>query len=136
MKKFEFLEHTADAKFLAYGKTLEEAFSNAALALFTLMTDVSKVKPRVKKHITVTSSSREAMLYDFLESLVVLIDTEGFLLHEMKNMQITGNVLSADAYGDHAEGYDVHTHIKAITYNDMFIKEEKGKFILQVVPDI
>ena len=31
--KYKFLEHTADVKFRAYGNGLEEAFSNAALAL-------------------------------------------------------------------------------------------------------
>ncbi len=31
MQKINFLEHTADVKFEAYGKTLEEAFENAAL---------------------------------------------------------------------------------------------------------
>ena len=32
-KQFEYLEHTADIKFLTYGKTLEEVFENAALAM-------------------------------------------------------------------------------------------------------
>mgnify|MGYP006451174011 FL=1 len=39
MKNYEFLEHTADEKFRAYGKTLEEAFINAALATAKIMTD-------------------------------------------------------------------------------------------------
>ena len=30
MKTFEFLEHTADIKFQAFGKSIEEAFSNSA----------------------------------------------------------------------------------------------------------
>ena len=44
--KFKFLEHTADAKFQAFGKNLEETFANAALALTKLMTD-SKVKTKI-----------------------------------------------------------------------------------------
>ena len=44
-KRFEFLEHTGDAYIAAYGKTLEEAFENAALATFEVMTDVEKVEP-------------------------------------------------------------------------------------------
>jgi len=136
MKKFEFLEHTADAKFLAYGKNLEEAFSNAAAALFTIMTDITKIKPKIKKHIVVNSSGKQAMLYDFLEELIFLMDTEAFLLHEVKNLKITGSTLDADAYGDKGDGYDVHTQVKAITYNDMFIKEEEDLVTVQVVPDL
>ncbi len=76
MKKFELVEHTADAKFLAYGATLEEAFSNAAIALFSIMTDVEKIKPKIKKHIVITSSGAQALLYDFLEELIFILDTE------------------------------------------------------------
>ena len=32
MERYKFLAHTADAKFQAFGETLEEAFGNAALA--------------------------------------------------------------------------------------------------------
>ena len=48
MRKYEFLDHTADAKFRAYGKNLEQAFTNAALALTNLVTDSAKVKPNIK----------------------------------------------------------------------------------------
>ena len=50
MRKFEFLDHTADAKFRAYGNTLEESFRNAGIALSSLVTDVTKVKPHIRKN--------------------------------------------------------------------------------------
>ena len=37
--KFKFLAHTADRKFQAFGKTLEEVFENSALALFNIVYD-------------------------------------------------------------------------------------------------
>ena len=43
-EKFVYLEeHTADVAFIAYGKDLNEAFENAAKAMFNVMTDISKV---------------------------------------------------------------------------------------------
>jgi SHS2 domain-containing protein len=33
MDRYRLLEHMADGKFQAYGKSMEETFSNAALAL-------------------------------------------------------------------------------------------------------
>ena len=59
MKQYEFLEHTADVKFRAYGKTLEEAFSNAALATSAVMTDVKKIKGKIEKTIAVQSKTKE-----------------------------------------------------------------------------
>ena len=38
--------------------------------------------------------------------------------------------------GDDVSKYETHGHVKAITYNDMFIKEEKGKVVIQVVLDV
>ena len=43
-KKFRFLDHTSDAKFQAYGRTLEEAFANAAHGLFSIIADLRTVK--------------------------------------------------------------------------------------------
>ena len=39
MKKFEFIEHTADIGIKAYGKSLPELFQNSAEAMFTLLID-------------------------------------------------------------------------------------------------
>jgi len=51
--KYEFLEHTADVKFRAYGKTLEEAFENVALAFAETVSKGEKIKEKKKKSISV-----------------------------------------------------------------------------------
>ena len=139
-KQYEYLPHTADVKFKAYGKDLEEAFKNAALATFDIMTDIKKVKTKIEKEISVKAIRKETLLYDFLEALLYQMDTEGFLLHEVKDIEIKktdkGYTLNALVAGDEAEGYDVSSYIKSVTYSDMFIKEEKGKVTIQVVHDI
>lgn len=138
--KFEFFEHTSDAKFRAYGENLCEAFGNAALALFSIMTDIKKISPEIRKQITVKSTTRQSLLYDFLEELVYLVDTEAFLVCEVECIEIKKEAgyyfLTVKIIGDKADKYDVHTQIKAITYNDMFITEEPGFVMVQVVPDI
>ena len=50
---FRFLEHTADIYVEAHGKTLEEAFEEAALAMFESMTDTKNILPKTKEAITV-----------------------------------------------------------------------------------
>ncbi len=137
MERYQFLPHTADVKFRAYGKDLEEAFSNAALALTAIITDPKKVKPAIKKTIKVESEDEKALLYDFLEQFLILLDAEGFLLHKVKEIKISDNKLSAVIVGDnHPEKYETKTHIKAVTYQEMEIKKEKDKYMLQVVMDI
>ncbi len=50
MKKFKFIDiTTADVAFVAYGKDLNELFTNAALALSETMIDASQIEQKVKK---------------------------------------------------------------------------------------
>ena len=86
MKSYEFLEHTADIKVRAYGKTLEQAFINAAYALTNIVTK-DKIKKIIEKTIKVESEDEKSLLYDFLEQFLILIDSEGFLLAEIKELK-------------------------------------------------
>jgi len=139
-KKFIFLEHTADIKFQSFGKTLNEAFENSALAMFSAMYD-GRVKAAIKKSIKVKGKDNESLLYNFLEELLFLLDSENFFLSRIKVKIDEKNFkLEAEAEGDGAGKYPVHIDVKAVTYNQMFVKHEKtGKgerFICQVVVDV
>jgi len=137
MKQYEYLSHTADIKVRAYGKTLEKAFKNSAYALTDIITDHTKIKKSVEKKIKVESENPEALLYDFLEQFLILLDSEGFLLAEIKELKINNLKLTATIAGDtHPEKYETKTHIKAITYQEMQIKKEKDIYTIQFVPDI
>jgi len=131
--KYKFLEHTADVKFQAFGKTLEEAFSNSALALTKVMTD-NKVKEKIQKKIKIKGNDKKSLLYNFLEEFLFLIDTKNFILSKVKNIKISNNNLIATLIGDNLKNYEIKTHIKAVTYNDMLVEEKPFK--VQVVLDI
>ncbi|MFH1182267.1 MAG: archease [Candidatus Woesearchaeota archaeon] len=138
MEKYRFLEHTADAKFQAYGETLEEAFTNAASAMFSIMTDTSKVAKKTKKAIAVDGDDLKSLLVKFLSEFLFLLDAENFLLNSVGDVKITktsGNYkLKAVAYGDDAANYETKGDIKAVTYSD--IKVEEKPPMVQVVVDI
>ncbi len=135
--QYKFLPHTADVKFRAYGKTLAEAFKNSAYALAKTITDYKKIKPQVEKTINIESENQEALLYDFLEQFLIFLDSEGFILNKIKSLKIIKNKLTAKIVGDtHPENYEIDTHIKAVTYQQMFIKKEKDQYTIQVILDI
>lgn len=137
MKSYEFLPHTADTRIRAYGKTLEEAFINCALAATDTITDHTKIKPTAERKIQVKSESMESLLYDFLEQFLILLDSEGFLLNKVKELKIKSLRLTATIIGDtHPEKYQIRTHVKAITYQEMSIKKEKGLYVINFILDI
>lgn len=136
--KYEYLPHTADIKFRAFGKNIDDVFKNCALAMFNILGDTSKVKTEKIKKIKVKTNSIESLLYDFLEKLLILIDTEGFFLHNVKELKIDKKKLELTAIidGDDIKKYQLSGDIKAITYHDMSIKLTKYGYEAIVVVDI
>ena len=137
IKKFKFLEHTADRKFQAFGKTLEKVFENSALALFNIIYD-EKISENKKFKISVKGKDLESLMYNFLEEFLVLIDSKNFLPAKIVNFKLNKKTLkiNAEVVGDDAENYNISEHVKAITYNEMFVKKIKGKWTSQIVLDI
>jgi SHS2 domain-containing protein len=137
MEKYVFLEHTADIKFQAFGKGIAECFKNASYALREVITR-DKIKPIIKKKIEVKGRDNESLLYNFLEEFLFLIDSENFILSEIRkiNMDKRKFELSVEMIGDDIKKYKAITDIKAITYNDMFVLKDKKGYKCQVVVDV
>ena len=86
---FEYLEHTADLKVRARGKTLEEAFLNAALGAINFITDIEDVRKVETRKIRVKSRRLTSLLYDFLEELLLASSTSlrGYSCERMLKMR-------------------------------------------------
>jgi SHS2 domain-containing protein len=141
-KGYEYLEHTADAYIAAYGENLEEAFENAALATFNVMTEVEKVKPSVEESVGVEAHDEYALLYNWLEELLVRFETTGKVYSRFKVYRIEktplGLRLKAKIWGESfiPEKHMQKVGIKAVTYHQMeIIKKPEAvtvKFILDI----
>lgn len=136
--KYKFLEHTADVKFQAYGKTIEEAFENAAMALkeTILKGKKIKIKNKIKKAFVVEGGDDEKFLYNFLEEFLYLLDAEDFLFNKVRLKFLKIRRLEAEVWGDKASNYKFSNDVKAVTYNEMYVKKDKNKYIVQVVLDV
>lgn len=137
MIKYKFLSHTADAKFQAFGRTIEEAFENSALALKETISKL-KIKEKQEKKIGVNGRDFESLLYNFLEEFLYFLDAEDFLPSKIKNIKIdkTKFKLKATISGDKASSYKFSNKVKAVTYNEMFVKQKGKNWTSQVVLDV
>lgn len=135
--KYKFIEHTADVQFIAYGQTLEEAFNNSVLAMTKSICD-DEIQKKKKIKIKITGENLESLLYNFLEELIVLFDSEGFLVSMIEVMKIDEKkkTLNCVLVGDSEGKYEIFSHVKAITYSEMFIRKEKNKYVVQVTLDV
>ncbi len=140
--KFEFLEHTADVYVRAHGTTMEEAYGNAALALFETMTNSAKIAQTQQETIEVEAEDQYALLYNWLEALLVKFDTDGMLFSrfEITDWKETAELFKfkAKVWG---EKFDPAKHpqkvgVKAVTYHLMVIIREPERVILEFILDI
>jgi SHS2 domain-containing protein len=106
------------------------------------MCKTDKVKEKIKKQVRIKAKDKEGLLYNFLEELLFLLDSENFALSKIKNIEISAKndkcELKAEVFGDNATQYKFFGDVKAATYNEMFIKQDKKtkRFIIQAVVDM
>jgi SHS2 domain-containing protein len=140
--KFEFLEHTADVYIRAHGKTMEEAYENAALAMFETMTDSEKIAQTQEETIEVEAEDQYALLYNWLEAMLIKFETDGTLYSKF---QISDWKETAENFKFKAkvwgEKFDPAKHpqkvgVKAVTYHRMVIIREKDSVVLEFILDI
>lgn len=135
MKNFVFLEHTADIKFQAFGKTIEEMFENSFLALNKSIYGRKNIKQSKEKIIKVQGKDYESLLYNFLEEIIYFLEADSFICGEIKDVRVKGFKISATLIGDKRERYNFTNNIKAVTYNEMFVKKQDNLWKCQVVLD-
>lgn len=135
---YKFLPHTADVKFIASGSSLEEAFSESAYALKEAIAKDSNISPQIKKEINVYGNDLENLLYLFLEEFLFIMDANNLILARIEKIKIDREKLKLSALVllDDAKKYKISNNVKAVTYNEMFIKQERGKWVIQVVLDV
>ena len=135
MKRYEYFEATADIGLRAFGKDLNQAFENAGLAMFNIISDTSGIAPKREIEFEITSEDEVSLLYDYLEELLFYHETE-FMLFSEFYVEIDGNLhLSAKILGEEID-WDRHerkTEIKAVTFHKMDVKRAENVEVQAIV---
>jgi SHS2 domain-containing protein len=137
-KTFEIIDHTADVGIIAYGEDMEDLFSNAALALFSLITDLESIDEKLHFDLEVNSEDRDSLLVEWLNELIYLFDIKHFLCNRFEIESLAHNQLRATCYG---EGFDpmkhkIKTGVKAATYHMLKLGKSADGFRAQIILDI
>jgi SHS2 domain-containing protein len=137
-KKYEFIEHTADLGFKAYGSSLEGLFAHAAEAFLEALVALESVKERTERSIEVEADGLDNLMVSWLAELLYLYDTERLVFKSFQVKRIENNRLEAKARGEVLDParHEVKTGIKAVTYHKLYVKEKGGVWEAQVILDI
>lgn len=139
---YKFLEHMSDVFLEAWGPSLEEAYRQAALAFYETLTDPSRVFESEERVVEASGADLEELLYDWIERLIILFDSEGFIARHVSVERIWKDVevwrlramLRGEKYdpGRHLQG----THVKGVTYHMMMIDADSPVKRVRVLLDI
>ena len=134
-ERYEVIDHTADIVIRASGKDLNEAFENAAYALFDTMCDASTVRPLKTKKLELASDDPEQLLVDWLSRLLFICDVDDMLFSEFE-VRMEGGALKAKIKGEKldAKRHQLKTDIKAIAYHMLEVNPDTNT--VQVLFDV
>ena len=136
MKGFELIEHTADIGVVATGDTLAEAFASAACGLFSIITDISKVRESESRIVVVKAADIEILLFNWMNELVYIFDVYHLLFSRFDVVELTDASLKATCYG---EKYDPAVHelklgVKSATFHMLEVDRAKNR--VQLIFDV
>ena len=138
---FEYFDHTADIGVKAYGDTLPRVFENAAKGLIGIVYEVTgEPEASLSKEIELTLSedNQEQLLIDWLNEVLFILETEGFIPTNFEVSNLTENTLKATLSGSPLDP-DMHrykTEVKSTTYHMLEIGSENDKYFATILFDI
>ncbi len=136
-KEFEIINHTADVGIIAYGADMNQAFANAARALFSLITDLDSVAEVLYRDIELAAPDQESLLVAWLNELIYLFDTENIIFKRFEITVLSDARLKARGYGEKVDSlrHKLKTGVKAATYHMLKVSRGNG-YRVQVIFDI
>jgi SHS2 domain-containing protein len=136
MPKYKILEHTADFKIKAFGKTRKELFRNAMLAMEQILRpEIKNQKPETKNKIKVESENLKSLLVDFLNEINYQNETNLEIYDKIVFDNFSDILIEAELFGKKVKRFGLQ--VKGATFHDLDIHQKKdGAWEATVLFDI
>jgi SHS2 domain-containing protein len=138
INRWEHFSHEADVGIRGYGRSLAEAFEQAALAMTAAITDPGTIAPNEEVRLDCEAPDHELLLADWLNALVYEMATRHMLFGRFR-VRIDAGRLRGQAWGEtidpirHTPGVEV----KGATYTCLRVaREPDGMWLAQCVIDV
>ena len=145
VKKYEYLDHTADVQLHSWGDTLKESFEQIAMSMFAYMTEIETVEELIEHELDVKLDEGDGdllnMVYHWLDEWLFAFCAEPFFIPRrivIKEFDMNEFRIKAVGYGEQfsLEKHPQGTEVKAITYSNMQVHNDKPTNDIYVIIDI
>lgn len=134
---YETFEHQADIGVRGRGASLEEAFANAATAMYSVMVNVDRVEPRESREVRTEAGDREQLLVEWLNALLALSDIERMVFSRFEVRHTEAGV-TGTAWGERLDParHEPKVEVKGATYHLLRVTCDDGRCVAQCVVDV
>jgi SHS2 domain-containing protein len=138
---YELLEHQSEIGIRAYSTTIEESFSEASKALFSIMTEINKVEEIESSNIAVKAKNIEELFAQLLNELIFMMNVNNSFYSKFE-YKIEKNEnefeLNGVIYGEKIDidKHEIKTEVKAATYSGLKVWEENNNKYVQIIVDV
>ena len=135
---YEVLDISGDAGIRSCGAGFEEALAEAAVGMFSLITDVGQVREVRSINVHASADTPEALVVGLLNDMIFHFDTYGFIGRRVEVCDRDRSSIRARVYGEEfdAERHESRLLVKAATFHDIKVADAGDHWEIEVVFDI
>ncbi len=138
---FEWLEHTADIGVRGIGRSMEEAFCEAARGMFAMMVDLEDISGQEELEVCCRAPSHESLLVAWLAELIAQKDLAHSLFSSFEvkiDRKPEGFVLHGWCRGDVIDParQRLGTEVKGISVCGLRVEPARGLWVAECIVDV
>ena len=136
--RWEHLEHGADIGVRGYGDSVEEAFTQAALSLSSVVTDLDKIDTSDSVEVECDAPEFDILLLDWLNEIIFQMASRNMLFGRF-DVRIHDHRLQARLFGEVADQgkHQPAVEIKGATFTELKVYQAgNGEWVAQCVIDV
>jgi len=135
---WEHFTHVADIGVRGFGRSMDEAFEQAALAMTAVITEPGSVRAVQAVDIDCQAPNPEILLADWLNALVFEMAIRHMLFSRFE-VRIAGQRLSAKAWGEAVDNarHQPAAEVKGATLSELTVaRDAEGQWRAQCIVDV
>jgi SHS2 domain-containing protein len=137
---YRVIEHTADTGFEVVGASMAELFANAALVLCQLIwnPEANPGGEPLAEEVQIEAGDPGELMVNFLEEFLYLYDAKRLVATRVEVGSISETALTARVRGHRfdPDRDEERLGVKAITYHQLFVGRDNGRWRARVLLDI
>ena len=136
--KYRLIDHTADFGIHVFGTDLKNLFTNAALAMFDLITDIKSLKGADESSLNIKGDDRPDLMVNWLRELLYIWNGKEKLVESVDIISIAENELAAKIKFDSFDPakHSIKNEIKAVTYHQIQVNRVPDGWESKIIFDV